>query len=182
MPGLPIIHFNPRQVLVLSPPSIATTRHKNQVEEKRRLEGERGIESIEDGDNVIGASGSGIPISVKGDVTRAGGGRKKVKGPNPLSVKRKKAEKRPRDDQDQDQDPDQDGNDVVTRAKTGEKGDSDVEDDAGGKRRKKRKRGRGKGAVAEARAELEAELQAPPRSSKGLDNGGVSASGSGDDE
>lgn len=147
VPGLPIIHFNPRQVLVLSPPSIATTRHKNELEEKRRMDHGREMEGVVDGDNVIGAGASscGGAASTTSGATRSS--RKKIKAPNPLSMKKKKVEKRPREDQDQDQDRD--------RGSEQEEAGGDAEGD-GSKRRKKRKRGRGKGAVAEARAELAA--------------------------
>ena len=143
VPGLPIVHFNPRQVPVLSPPSIATTRTKNEMEEKKRKEGEMGAEVV-DGDNVIGGSTS--TARVAGEVR----GKRKTKAPNPLSMRKKKAEqpKRAREEVEDD--------DLGVES-TGEKeegGTGDGETEAGGKRRKKRKRGRGKGAVAEARAEL----------------------------
>jgi U3 small nucleolar RNA-associated protein 23 len=141
VPGLPIIHFNPREVLVLSPPSIATTRQKNTLEEERRKEAEKGLGEVVDGANVIGGggpsgSGSGSGSQLKEEKARA---RKKVNAPNPLSVRKKKVEKRPREE-------------TVEQPSVTEELEGEV--DAGGKRRKKRKRGRGKGAVAEARAEL----------------------------
>lgn len=138
---------------------------------------------IEDGDNVIGAgtSTAGPSTAAKGDVTRGASGRKKVKGPNPLSVRRKKtetAQKRSRDDQEG-----QSGGeagDVSMNGDTVTGDDNDNDDGEGGKRRKKRKRGKGKGAVAEARAELMGELQAA-RSGR-VDNGGASEGGGNDDE
>jgi len=142
VPGLPIIHFNPRQVPVLSPPSIATTRTKNEMEEKKRKEGEMGAKIV-DGDNVIGGSTS-VPASrVAGEVR----GKRKMKAPNPLSIRKKKAEpiKRAREEIEEE--------DVGVES-LGEKEEGEGETESGGKRRKKRKRGRGKGAVAEARAEL----------------------------
>jgi U3 small nucleolar RNA-associated protein 23 len=149
VPGLPIIHFNPRQVPVLSPPSIATTRTKNEMEEKKRKEGEMGAKIV-DGDNVIvrSASGAGTaPRVVGGAEVR---GKRKTKAPNPLSIRKKKAEpsKRAREEVDEE--------DVGVES-LGEKeegGTGEGETEGGGKRRKKRKRGRGKGVVAEARAEL----------------------------
>lgn len=142
VPGLPIIHFNPREVPVLSPPSIATTRTKNEMEEKKRKEGEMGGEVI-DGDNVIGGSTTGTQ-SGAGEVR----GKRKTKAPNPLSMRKKKTEvskpKRKVEEVEED----------VGIESTGEKEVGEGETDTGGKRRKKRKRGRGKGVVAEARAEL----------------------------
>lgn len=164
--GLPIIHFNPRSVLVLSPPSIATTRHKNGLEEKRRIEGERGMEGVVDGENVIGSSTLTTATNGASSSTSAAarGGRKKLKGPNPLSVKRKKAEKRPREEQQQQQ------QEPVVQASEDVGLSADGEADEAGKRRKKRKRGKGKSAVAEARADLAAEL------------GGAVSDGGGSDE
>lgn len=143
VPGLPIVHFNPRQVPVLSPPSIATTRTKNEMEEKKRKEGEMGAEVV-DGDNVIGGSTS--TSRVAGEVR----GKRKTKAPNPLSMRKKKAEqpKRVREEvEDEDV-----GVESMGEKEEGVTGEGETE--TGGKRRKKRKRGRGKGAVAEARAEL----------------------------
>jgi U3 small nucleolar RNA-associated protein 23 len=148
VPGLPIIHFNPRQVPVLSPPSIATTRTKNEMEEKKRKEGEMGAKIV-DGDNVIGGStSSGTASRVAGGAEVRG--KRKTKAPNPLSIRKKKAEpsKRAREEVDEE--------DVGVES-LGEKeegGTGEGETEGGGKRRKKRKRGRGKGVVAEARAEL----------------------------
>jgi len=146
VPGLPIIHFNPRQVPVLSPPSIATTRSKNDIEEKRRLEAEQGLGEVVDGENVI-ASGSGAGAgasSPSAHGVEGVRGRKKTKAPNPLSMRKKKVEKRPREEKD------------VELEDTANAAEAEVGGDAEGtgKRRKKRKRGKGKGVVAEARAEL----------------------------
>lgn len=148
VPGLPIIHFNPRQVPVLSPPSIATTRSKNDIEEKRRLEAEQGLGEVVDGENVI-ASGSGAGAGAGASTASAHGvegirGRKKTKAPNPLSMRKKKVEKRPREEKDVELE------DTANAAEAEGGGDGE----GTGKRRKKRKRGKGKGAVAEARAEL----------------------------
>jgi U3 small nucleolar RNA-associated protein 23 len=146
VPGLPIIHFNPRQVPVLSPPSIATTRTKNEMEEKKRKEGEMGAKIV-DGDNVIGGSASGASTASQAVEVR---GKRKTKAPNPLSIRKKKAEptKRTREEVEEED---------IGAESLGEKeegGTGEGETEGGGKRRKKRKRGRGKGAVAEARAEL----------------------------
>lgn len=151
---------------------------------------------IEDGDNVIGANTAGpsSSLAVKGDVTRGASGRKKVKGPNPLSVRRKKTEtgqKRPRDETSTTLEEGQgqnggEGGDVSMNGETvkenaGEAGHGDG-DGEGGKRRKKRKRGKGKSAVAEARAELMGELQAARSGVLDNDNGGESEGGGSDDE
>jgi len=145
VPGLPIIHFNPRQVPVLSPPSIATTRTKNEMEEKKRKEGEMGQEVV-DGDNVIGGSTSGATSRAAGGVGEIRG-KRKTKAPNPLSIRKKKSEptKRTREEVEEED---------IGIESSGEKEEGGGETEAGGKRRKKRKRGRGKGVVAEARAEL----------------------------
>lgn len=130
-PGLPVMHYNARGVLVLSPPSTATVRAKNAAEEERRTEGAKLLENVKDGANVVGG----------GDVPAPEGRRRKVKGPNPLSVKKKKkpeeeGKKRKAEQQEQEQE---------------EAGEEDA-----GRRKKKRKRGRGKGAVAAAIAEINA--------------------------
>ena len=145
VPGLPIIHFNPRQVPVLSPPSIATTRTKNEMEEKKRKEGEMGAEVV-DGDNVIG--GSTTATRVSGGGAGEVRGKRKTKAPNPLSIRKKKSEptKRTREEVEEE--------DIGIESSEEKEGGGEGGADAGGKRRKKRKRGRGKGAVAEARAEL----------------------------
>jgi len=84
IPGLPLIHFNPRHVLVLSPPSTATVRLKNKAEEERRLEGGKVMEGMEEGENVVG-----LGVTVVSSAADVRGGRK-VKGVNPLSVKKKR--------------------------------------------------------------------------------------------
>lgn len=96
VPGLPIMHFNPRGVLVLSPPSTATVRAKNTAEEGRRLEGAKSLEELDEGDNVLGASAAAgpskaaAPINLDAVPLGLGLGKRKVKGPNPLSVKKRK--------------------------------------------------------------------------------------------
>ncbi|ODN80046.1 hypothetical protein L202_03905 [Cryptococcus amylolentus CBS 6039] len=87
IPALPLIHFNARGVLVLSPPSTATVREKNKAEEGRRLEGVKVLEGVVDGGNVVGAAEAGPGAGVE---KRA----RKVKGVNPLSMKKKKVEKK----------------------------------------------------------------------------------------
>jgi U3 small nucleolar RNA-associated protein 23 len=102
IPGLPIIHFNPRGVLVLSPPGTATVREKNRVEEERRMEGGKVLEGVVDGGNVVGVAnpreggesgvGSGSGAGAGARMVSAGPSRRsRVKGPNPLSMKKKKA-------------------------------------------------------------------------------------------
>ena len=56
IPGLPMIHFNPRGVLVQSPPSRATLKQKDSQEEERRVEGATALQGIVDGDNVFGGA------------------------------------------------------------------------------------------------------------------------------
>jgi len=136
IPGLPIIHYNARGVMVLSPPSIATTRAKNAIEEERRVEGAKILDGVVDGENVVGTGAATT------EVKRA----RKPKAPNPLSVKKKKADpakvetgkKRKMDEEEE------------------EKEQEEVEMQDAGRRKKKRKRGRGKGAVAAAIAEIKA--------------------------
>jgi U3 small nucleolar RNA-associated protein 23 len=149
VPGLPVIHFNPRQVLVLSPPSIATSRKKNELEEKRRVEGEMGGEIV-DGDNVIGAEtrATGAAAAKSGVEVR---GKRKTKAPNPLSMRKKKSEQPKRTREEIDSEAEAEGAGEIAEVDQITK---EGEEDTTGKRRKKRKRGRGKGAVAEARAEL----------------------------
>ncbi|GMK56772.1 hypothetical protein CspeluHIS016_0306120 [Cutaneotrichosporon spelunceum] len=134
-PGLPVMHYNARGVLVLSPPSTATVRAKNAAEEERRAEGVKMLDGVKDGTNVVGA-GSGAGGS-------QGQGRRKVKGPNPLSMKKKKGGEEGRKRKAQ-----EDEVEVEAEAEV------EVEDE--GRRKKKRKRGRGKGAVATAIAEINA--------------------------
>ncbi|WVQ77276.1 hypothetical protein IAR50_006960 [Cryptococcus sp. DSM 104548] len=85
IPGLPLIHFNARGVLVLSPPSTATVREKNKAEEARRLEGVKVLDGVVDGGNVVGAAEAGPNVDKRA---------RKVKGVNPLSMKKKKTEKK----------------------------------------------------------------------------------------
>ncbi|KAL1412467.1 hypothetical protein Q8F55_000212 [Vanrija albida] len=158
VPGLPIVHFNPRGVLVLSPPTQATIRVKNAHEEERRVEGAKVLDGVVDGDNVLGA-GDSAPAP------RA----RKAKAPNPLSMKKKKKVE------------------VVAEAGKKRRLEEEVEEkaevedeggeEAAGRRKKKRKRGRGKGAVAGAIAELKAEIAA-----KGAGGGAAEGGeGSGDE-
>ncbi|CAK9779899.1 hypothetical protein CC85DRAFT_304940 [Cutaneotrichosporon oleaginosum] len=133
-PGLPVMHYNARGVLVLSPPSTATVRAKNAAEEEKRSAGAKLLDGVVDGANVLGAGAA--PEE---------GRRRKVKGPNPLSVKKKKV-KEP---------------EVGKKRKAEEKEEEEEreKEEAGddeGRRKKKRKRGRGKGAVATAIAEINA--------------------------
>ncbi|BEJ10775.1 hypothetical protein CspHIS471_0101970 [Cutaneotrichosporon sp. HIS471] len=123
-PGLPVMHYNARGVLVLSPPSTATIRAKNAAEEGRRTEGTKLLDGIKDGANVVGAS------------EPQEGRRRKVQGPNPLSVKKKKV--------------------VEEGKKRKVEEEEEVGEEDEGRRKKKRKRGRGKGAVAVAIAEINA--------------------------
>lgn len=172
--GLPIIHFNARAVLVLSPPSTATIRHKNAVEESKRTDQLAEMGDIVDGGNVVGASAAGPSSASSQSALRPGAAdvraRKKVKGPNPLSVRKKKSDKEVKKDAEVQL------AEKKERKKRSRKVDTEVElepeleleseggaavaqdgsgkDDETGRRKKKRKRGKGKGAVAEARAEL----------------------------
>ncbi|WVF67823.1 hypothetical protein IAT40_002584 [Kwoniella sp. CBS 6097] len=166
IPGLPIIHFNPRGVLVLSPPSTATIRAKNKVEEEKRIAGSKEMEGVVDGENVVGA-----PTVAAGSSAATAGGRRKVKGVNPLAVKKKKkvpatsgfaqqaaegeGKKRRRDEEED-------------RPAQGDRpgGQSDDEEEDGpvtverdSLKKKKRKRSK-KSAVKEAIADLEAEAKA----------------------
>ncbi|KAE8542743.1 hypothetical protein D1P53_000805 [Cryptococcus gattii VGV] len=138
IPGLPVIHFNPRGVLVLSPPSTATIREKNKVEEERRLEGAKVLEGVVDGGNVVGADLA--PVSVGSAEKRS----RKVKGPNPLSVKKKKTS-----GQDKGEESKKRRRDEEEEVK-GDEGDMNAE----GKRKRKRKKK--KSAVGEAIEELNA--------------------------
>ena len=141
VPGLPIIHFNPRGVLVLSPPSRATLKHKDAQEEARRLEGADALAGVEDGDNVVGAA---MTEPVK---------RNRVKGPNPLSVKKKKT------------------------AETGGKREEKVEEIEQAKKKKNRKRG--KGLVKQVKEEIEAERAAEAARGRASGEG---SEGGGDDD
>ncbi|WRT70915.1 uncharacterized protein IL334_007914 [Kwoniella shivajii] len=172
VPGLPIIHFNRTGVLVLSPPSTATIREKNKNEESRRLDGIKEMQGVVDGENVLGAS-TVLPGSANLAV-----GRKKVKGVNPLSVKKKKKvtiqvpqsqqpqksdigkKRRRNDDEDEDEDKDKEENGdkgVIVEDENApeddERGDTGGEDAGSKKKRRRRKK---KSAVADAIAELNA--------------------------
>ncbi|OCF45592.1 U3 small nucleolar RNA-associated protein 23 [Kwoniella heveanensis CBS 569] len=188
IPGLPIIHFNPRGVLVLSPPSTATIRAKNKLEEERRVEGSKEMEGVVDGENVVGA-----PTVAAGSSAATVGSRKKAKGVNPLSVKKKKkappvtsasaqkgrdgeGKKRRRDEND-----DQEEGAIEAPAEGGlgvdeEGGQETVSVDRDSLKKKKRKRSK-KSAVKDAIAALEAEakLEADARA-------GLQAGSSGSDE
>jgi len=140
IPALPLIHFNPRGVLVLSPPSHATLKEKDRGERERLVEGAKVLDGVVDGANVVASgsgsgggagsgSGAGAPGgSAPGPLARR---RAKVRGPNPLSMK---------------------------KAKTGDKGPKRPleEGDGDGETGKKRKRKRRKGEVAEAIEDLAA--------------------------
>ncbi|KAL7420795.1 hypothetical protein Q5752_004748 [Cryptotrichosporon argae] len=165
IPGVPVVHFNRSGVLVLSPPSTATVRHKNGVEEARRIEGAKVLAGVVDGDNVLGAAAAGT--SASGSASASGAARaRKVKGPNPLSVKKKKSapapapvegKKRARDDEDGEGGREGAGEGAGQQeGAVGEAGPADAGAASAG-RRKKRKRGKGKGAVATAIAEINAE-------------------------
>ena len=80
VPGVPIIHFNPRGVLVLSPPSRATLKNKDALEQERRMEGGKVLEVVEEGGNVVSGVASTSAMAKRG----------RVKAPNPMSVKKKK--------------------------------------------------------------------------------------------
>ncbi|KAK8850733.1 hypothetical protein IAR55_004653 [Kwoniella newhampshirensis] len=169
IPGLPIIHFNPRGVLVLSPPSTATIREKNRLEEARRLEGAKELEGVVDGGNVVGASSSAGLGAGLAPTTGAGRTRKN-KGVNPLSMKKKKkpatsTETTSKTDGDADV-----GKKRRRLSENGEseavqreelEGDEDTGDDAAGKRKRRRKKK--KSAVGEAIAELNAEVEGRAR-------------------
>lgn len=144
IPGLPMMHFNARGVLVLSPPSTATVRAKNAHEEERRVAGAGLLDGVVDGANVVGGGSSGGQGGVvEGTAAR----RKKAKQPNPLSVKKRKVEvgaKRAREEE-----------------VTGESSEDEVEAPSApaedGRKKKKRRRGKGgKGEVASAIAEIKA--------------------------
>jgi len=78
IPGVPIIHFNERGVLVLELPSPATLAHKEK-EEQARMTAQ--IVTHPSLPNVITDPNAAASTATK---------RKKVKGPNPLSVRKKK--------------------------------------------------------------------------------------------
>lgn len=154
IPGLPLIHFNPRGVLVLSPPSRATLRTKDVQEEQRRLEGAGILEGVKDGDNVVGASAAATQGG--GSTVTSSAKRNRVKGPNPLSVKKKKVS-------------------TADQKREEKKGEVERAAEVAGKSKKRRKRA--KGAVKLAKEEIEAERAA--REDRG--GGGVSDAGSGED-
>jgi U3 small nucleolar RNA-associated protein 23 len=167
IPGLPIVHYNPRGVLVLSPPGVATVREKNKLEEERRMEGARVLEGIVDGGNVVGMSDAATTGNPGSGGTAGGAGpskRNRPKAPNPLSVKKKKAssggnagqatggggetgKKRRRDSDDGGAE----GEAIDAGGETVE-GETDTAAEVG--KRKKKRRRRGKGAVAAAIAEI----------------------------
>jgi len=145
VPGLPIIHFNPRGVLVLSPPSRATLKHKDELEKERRMEGGK-VEVVDDGGNVVGEATSG---------GSGAGKRGRVKGPNPMSVRKKKAvvqggEKAGQEGAGKRKKRGRDGQDDAA-VEGGKEGEREGGDDTG-KRNRKRKR-RGTGGVTQATAE-----------------------------
>ncbi|ORX40892.1 Fcf1-domain-containing protein [Kockovaella imperatae] len=144
IPGLPMIHFNPRGVLVQSPPSRATLKYKDAMEEERRTEGARVLDGIVDGDNVLGAAQiDGGQRAVAGPSSSGQPRRNRIKGPNPLSVKKKK--RKAPDDQAE----------TATKRKSSEPRDVQVEGSDDVRKKKKRKR-RGKGEVALAIEEIRA--------------------------
>ena len=158
IPGLPIIHFNPKDVLVLSPPSTATIRVKQAQEEEQLKASAKELEGVENLGNVILP-----PIAAQAGGSKAAQAprsRPKVRGPNPLSVKKKKAvkngenneghvgKKRQRHDADETAQSVQSG--------PADSGDA-AEERQGGKKRKRRRK---IGAVAEAISDLRAEAAA----------------------
>nr|XP_018259550.1 U3 small nucleolar RNA-associated protein 23 [Kwoniella dejecticola CBS 10117]OBR81708.1 U3 small nucleolar RNA-associated protein 23 [Kwoniella dejecticola CBS 10117] len=174
VPGLPIIHFNRTGVLVLSPPSTATIREKNKGEEEKRLQGLREMEGVVDGENVVApstTSGTGAGASSSQPIQ----GRRKVKGPNPLSMKKKKVRLPPPANPTNGKDngemgsgrkrsrPDQEG---IMDDDDGDVGAVEGREGGEGKNKKKRRRKK-KSVVAEAIAELNAR-----------NSGGESGSGS----
>jgi U3 small nucleolar RNA-associated protein 23 len=154
IPGLPIIHFNPRGVLVLSPPSDATLRVKFKGEEERRLEGVKEMEGVVDGGNVVGSSGQAVHVPAEK--------RGKRKAPNPMSVKKKKVVPQ---EAKKNKTVAFEGDATATgkkRSRGEEQGTLEVEDvenehaaTSEPSTRKKRKRSKGKSEVARAIAELD---------------------------
>lgn len=138
IPGLPVIHFNPRGVLVLSPPSTATIREKNKLEEERRLEGAKVLEGVVDGGNVVGADLTPVPGGPAEKRSR------KVKGPNPLSVKKKKPSAQEKEGESK------------KRRRVEEEEVKEDEGEANAEGKRKRKRKKKKSAVGEAIEELNA--------------------------
>ncbi|WVN86075.1 uncharacterized protein L203_101233 [Cryptococcus depauperatus CBS 7841] len=134
IPGLPIIHYNPRGVLVLSPPSVATVREKLKKEEERRLENKVILDNVVDGANVFGVNGP-MPMTRERNA-------RKVKAPNPLSVKKKKhlpAQELKEDNK--------------KRSRANDEDDVGEGDDMKGESKRKRRRKK-KSSVAEAIMEL----------------------------
>lgn len=85
IPGIPLIHFNERGVMVLEPPSEATTRHKETLE-TGRLREQLTTQAIV-ADNIVTGPIATTPIlpSTVTPRTRKAG----PKAPNPLSIKKK---------------------------------------------------------------------------------------------
>ena len=159
IPGLPIVHFNPRGVLVLSPPSTATVRVKNEAEEGRRLDGAKALQGLDEGDNVLGGgagAGVGEEIPLDKKPQGMGLGKRRVKGPNPLSVKKRKTASSgaPRTGEaGAEADAPMDGKDKpAAKGEAGAGGDGDGD---GRKSKKKRKR-KNKSEVARVIGELNA--------------------------
>nr|ODO02109.1 U3 small nucleolar RNA-associated protein 23 [Cryptococcus depauperatus CBS 7855] len=134
IPGLPIIHYNPRGVLVLSPPSVATVREKLKKEEERRLENKVILDSVVDGANVFGVNGP-MPMTRERNA-------RKVKAPNPLSVKKKHL---PAPELKEDN---------KKRSRANDEDDVGEGDDMKGESKRKRRRKKKKSSVAEAIMEL----------------------------
>ncbi|ORY21162.1 Fcf1-domain-containing protein [Naematelia encephala] len=167
IPGLPIIHFNPRGVLVLSPPSQATLKHKVQAEEARRLEGAELLKDVKDGSNVVGSSSSSSALTPVGKPQRSRG----VKAPNPLSMRKKKVDKVPsggegkKVDGGEGKKVDSEERKKRSRENEDEEGEKDAEgkdkEDSGpvGERKKKKRKRKTKSAVKDAIAELDAEAK-----------------------
>lgn len=108
---------------------------KDRAEEERRLEGTKVLDGVVDGGNVLASGGVGTGV--------AGVKRQRVKGVNPLSIKKKKGPA-----------PIKNG-EGVRKKRSEREGDEREEEDGDGHagKRKKRKR-RGKGEVALAIEEL----------------------------
>jgi U3 small nucleolar RNA-associated protein 23 len=176
VPGLPIMHFNPRGVLVLSPPSTATVRAKNTAEEGRRLEGAKSLEELDEGDNVLGASAAAgpskaaAPINLDAVPLGLGLGKRKVKGPNPLSVKKRKEagpsgandvkvmkgkRKRPAGDPGT-EDAEDAGGEEGDRVEKAKGGSAAAAAPADGRKSKKKRKRKNKSEVAKAISELNA--------------------------
>ena len=109
------------------------------MEEERRVEGSKALEGVEDGVNVLGVASSSILPPAR---------RSRVKGPNPLSVKKKKV-KTDENDQPGPKRSREDGED-------GGGVNAETLNDAGEARKKKKRKRRGKGEVAKAIEEIQA--------------------------